>query len=214
LVEEAIELAQSWDTISPKQILGLAESDKTWARCLALGTYWEPDFLLLRIDSVGSVRLLAGVVCFPSAWSLGEKIGRPIEAIHGVVPGLNPAIGSQIQSFLTKLKPGVAWLRSNWGLSRSPELNQHPFRRLPRLDPAVRLEEIWLRLEHQALVALPKNNGVLFGIRIAMQPLSEIANDRVVAPRLARSLKSMPQEVAEYKGLAGARQRLVALLEV
>src|SRR6266404_388114 len=93
LVDEAIELAQAWDSASFERIRGCAESDKAWGCCLALGTYWEPDFLLLKINH-DSARLVGGVVCFPSFWSLEEKIGAPIEAIHGVVPGLNQGIGS------------------------------------------------------------------------------------------------------------------------
>src|SRR5712671_4954356 len=48
----------------------------------SLGSSWEPDFLVLKLDSERRMRLLAGCVCFPSSWSLTEKIGHPIEAIH------------------------------------------------------------------------------------------------------------------------------------
>jgi hypothetical protein len=178
----------------------------------SLGSLWEPDFLLLKLDSESRMRLLAGCVCFPSSWSLTEKIGHPIETIHGVVPGLNHAIGNQIHSFLSKLRPGVAWLRANWGLSRSPELNQHPQRKLPRLDADVGVEEVWLRVEHQTLVALPRTQGVLFGIRIAVHPLAALREDRLIAERLSRALRSMPEPMAQYKGIATARDQVLTLL--
>ena len=38
---------------------------------------------------------------------------------------------------LARMKPGISWERINWGLSRSPELNQHPSRKLPRLIETV-----------------------------------------------------------------------------
>src|SRR5205823_30792 len=120
--------------------------------------------------------------------------------------------GNQIHSFLSKLRPGIAWLRANWGLSRSPELNQHPHRKLPRLDGDARLDEIWLRVEHQALVSLPRTQGVLFGIRIAVHPLTAIREDRPVAERFSRALKSMPEAMAQYKNIATARDRVLALL--
>src|SRR3974390_3113664 len=44
----------------------------------SLGCLWEPDFLLLRVEPAGTVRLVAGCVCFPSSWSLEEKIGKSI----------------------------------------------------------------------------------------------------------------------------------------
>ena len=212
LLEETVELARAWGTLPADFLSGASPSGEAGALNLALGGAWEPDFLLLSIEPEGAVRLVSGCVCFPSSWSLEEKIGKEIESIHGVVPGLNQAIGPRIHSFLAKLKPGVAWLRSNWGLSRSCELNQHPGRNLPRLDETVRLEEVWLRVENQALVALPRSKGVLFGIRIAIEPFAEICNDKTLAPRLARALKTMPEPMARYKGLSRTRGRLIGLL--
>jgi len=212
LIHETIELAREWGTVPLDQLRVAPNCDDLLTPCIALGTHWEPDFLLLKVDATDSVRLMAAVVCFPSSWALEEKIGHPVETIHGVVPGLNRSIGAQIQTFLTKLKPGVAWLRSNWGLSRSAELNQHPARGLRRLDQTVQLDEVWLRVERQAIVALPRTNGVLFGIRIVTYPLADVAKSGV-GPRLARALRTMPDAVCQYKGLASARDRLIACLE-
>jgi hypothetical protein len=212
LLDETIELAREWNTLALGQVNIAPTGDDPLDRIIELGSQWEPDFLLLKVDGAGSVRLVAAVVCFPSSWALEEKMGHPVEIIHGVVPGLNRTIGAQIQNFLTRLKPGVAWLRSNWGLSRSPELNQHPTRGLPRLNQSVQIEEVWLRVEDQALVALPRTNGVLFGIRIVTQPLNEVAKS-AVAPRLAHALRTMPEAVCAYKGLVEARDKLVGWLE-
>jgi hypothetical protein len=205
LLEETIELGLA------EQVLP-GEFSSQPSNILALGSAWEPDFLFLKPDSAGQIILVGGCVCFPSSWSLAEKIGHPIETIHGVVPGRNPAIGNQIHGFLAKLRPGTAWLRANWGLTRSPELNQHPDRKLARLDSAVRLEETWLRIERQMLAALPKNRGVLFAIRIAMHPLIEIKRDVEIARGLRRALETMPEEMARYKGIATARTILISLL--
>jgi hypothetical protein len=185
---------------------------KLLSKCISLGQTWEPDFLLLKPDDAGHFRLVAACVCFPTFWSLEEKIGHPIEEIHGVVPGLNPAIGTQIHLFLSKLRPGKAWLRTNWGMTRSPEFNQHPSRKLPRLDATVNMDEVWLRVEHQALLSLPETRSVLFAIRITMHPSKELASDQALAARLARALRTMPEPIAAYKGLSTARNRLLALL--
>src|ERR1051325_8892960 len=152
LIEETAGLAESFGHVAADHCdEGLNASEQI----VELGKQWEPDFLLLRTATDGKIRLLAACVCFPSSWSLEEKIGRPIEEIHEPVPELNAAIGPQIHRFLSKLRPGPAWLRSNWGLSRSAELNQHPARKLPRLDESVKSGEVWLRGEAEALVALP-----------------------------------------------------------
>lgn len=213
LLEETIELAQSWEVSTPSLFPRPWDTTQAVDCCRRLGCALEPDFLLLKSDPERPPTLVGGAVCFPSSWSLEEKIGKPMTLIHQVVPGLNDTLGAQIDGFLNKLKPGVAWLRSNWGLSRSAELNQHPARRLRRLDDSVRADEVWLRVEHQALVALPRTSGVLFGIRIVNFGLEEIRAKQSLAARLARGLRTMPEPIAVYKGLATARERLIGLLQ-
>ena len=177
-----------------------------------LGAVLEPDFLLLSPDAAGAFRLRGGALCFPTGWALEEKLGHTLDFIHGVVPGLNPALASPIHQFLTKLKPGVAFMRDNWGLAANDELNLHPARQLPAPVLPVALERLWLRVEHQALVALPRTGGVLFGIRIALHRLDQVALDPAARAGLRRALASMPAEVAAYKRLDAVRDAVVALL--
>ena len=206
LLDEAVELAHEWNGFSPRDLT------PAWQKCLALGEFWEPDYLLLKSDTDHAIRLYGGCLCAPSSWRLNDKLGQPIEFIHGPVPGLNAHIGAAIHKFLAALKPGAASLRHNWGLSRSPELNQHPDRKLPLLDASITAEEVWLRVEHQALVALPKSGGILFGIRVVNHLLNEVKADPLAAARLGRALETMPEEMARYKNLALARGRILDLL--
>jgi len=209
LLEEFIERAQGWgfDPLLPHP------GNAPLAAMHSLGQSLEPDFLLLKPDESGAMKLLGGCVCFPSSWSLEEKMGRPLDFIHQVVPGLNEQLGQPIAQFLRRMAPDIAWLRANWGLSRSAELNQHPKRALPRLDALAKLEEVWLRVEHQALVALPKTGGVLFGIRVMVHPLAEVKRDAEAARGLRRALLTMPEPMAAYKGIAPARGALLQMLE-
>ena len=210
LVHETALLLRAEGVFDPPT--GRAMADPPLELLGKLGRSLEPDFLLLKPDDAGTFQLLAGCVCFPSSWSLAEKMGRPLEHIHDVVPALNDQLGATIRSFLGKLTPGVTWLRSNWGLSRSPELNQHPARNLPRLDATLRVDEVWLRVEHQALVRLPASNGVLFGIRIAVHRMADVMRDVEVCRRLHRAIETMPEPMARYKNLIEARPRLLAIL--
>lgn len=213
IIRETIALARKEQTLPEVDPSIASKEQPPFDLCVSLGLEWEPDFLLLRPNAQGEVRLLGGCVCFPSSWDLAEKIGHPIQFIHSVVPGLNPALGPQIHGYLTRLKPGTVWLRANWGLSRSPDLNQHPARGLPRLKDDITLDQVFLRIEHQALTALPSSGGVLFGIRIAVHNLVEIAREPALRRGLARALKSFPVEMASYKNIAVCRERLVSLLE-
>jgi hypothetical protein len=180
--------------------------------CIALGRAWEPDLLFLRTVTDSQPELVGGCVCFPSSWSFEEKVGRPLDAIHTPVPTFNAQFASPVKQLLARMKPGISWERINWGLSRTAELNQHPNRRLPRLDASVELNEVWFRIEYQSLVALPGTAGILFGIRLIIEPLSRLAQDPGFATGLSRALATIPESVATYKGLQPARRRLIDLL--
>ena len=209
LLAETLELFRDWPATRP---CAPASADVSRAACLELGRRLEPDFLLLRAEPDGAFRLRAGCVCFPSSWSLAEKMGRTLEEIHGIVPGLNAALARPISGFLAKMVPGIAWRRANWGLSRSPDLNQHPRRALARLDAAVRLDDVWLRVEHQARGALPRSGGVLFGIRVEVLALADVLRDPAAATGLRRALRTMPGPVASYKGIAPALAHILSLM--
>ncbi len=178
----------------------------------SLGGTWEPDFLLLHRDTGGRFRLCAGCVCFPSHWALDEKIGLTLEAIHAPVPTLNETFAHKIDAFLASLRPGTIWERANWGLAATPELNNHPALKLPRLTSVTPADDIWLRVERQAFRSLPANGGILFAIRLEITPLSEILQNPTLSQHLAEQLETMPPEIAAYKGLTDARASIARIL--
>lgn len=178
-----------------------------------LSLNWEPDLLLLRRDASGQFRLVAGAVCFPSAWDLREKIGKTVDAIHADVPTLNDTLGARIRSFLDRLPAGQTFERDNWGLAAHGERNAHPDRVLPRLTADATLDTTWLRLEHQAFRALPESGGLLFAIHLTVHPLCRVLQATGARDRLARQLRSMPDPIAAYKGILPARAPLVRQLE-
>ena len=135
-----------------------------------------------------------------------------MDFIHGVVPGLNTALALPIHQFLSRLKPGLAFLRDNWGVAATEELNLHPSRNLAAPDLPVALHQLWLRVEHQALMALPESRGIVFGIRIALHRLDEVA-DSPHAPSLRRALETMPAELVAYKRLDRIHRHLLNVLE-
>lgn len=183
------------------------------ASVIAWGKRLEPDFLLLMPDDAGDFRLRGGALCFPTSWALEEKLGRTLDEIHAVVPGLNAALGPPIRQFLARLRPGPAYLRSNWGFAATPELNLHPSRPRPRLAPPLDPSRLWLRVEHQALALLPRSGGIVFAIRIALHPWQELREDPALRAGVRRALATMTDELAVYKGIAAVRAELLANLE-
>jgi hypothetical protein len=197
VVREFFTLASSWGLILPGASSAWLPVEGVLRE---LGCALEPDLLFLSAGTDGKFRLQAGSLCFPTAWALVEKLGRPLDFIHGVVPGLNDALESPIHQFLSRLKPGPAFLRDNWGIAATDKLNLHPERKLPPPDMPARLDRLWLRVEHQALLALPESRGIVFGIRIVLHRLDTVVSGPH-AKGLRRALETMPREVIAYKRL-------------
>ncbi len=206
-----------WLAESPKHFSGCVPAGDagkrealTWMQSWAAES--EPDWVLLSGDLNGEPSVLAGEVVFPSSWSLPEKLGLPVSAVHAPVPGLQTEIGTAIQTFLSRIECGAAWERENWGLSADEELNHHPSRGLPGPTADARLETTWIRLERQFLTRLPQTRCLLFGIRVSHHRLDEVAALPLMSDRIARALQTMPEAVARYKGLSLARGALVTAL--
>jgi len=215
LLQATARLVREWtggdDGLPPVPAAGDAAALGDW--CAQAGRCWEPDWVVMPRGEDGVYRLAAGCVCFPSGWALEDKLGRPLEEIHDPVPGLNAALGRQIHVFLERLKPGAVWWRDNWGLSADSALNHHPSLHLRPLTADARLTATWLRYEEQLLARLPESQDLLFGIRVGRVRLAEILPYPEVTRRLAEALRSMPDDVATYKGIAPARASLLAQLD-
>lgn len=159
------------------------------------------DLVLLHRDAAGWI-VAAGCVAFPSAWSLGEKLGRPLGAVHAPVPGY--AEGTQADRLITRmldaLRPGQPVLRGNWSLHAEPVLH------LPRHtdDHAERLaatppEALWLRRERQTLARLAATGDVLFTIHTSLEPLAALDTDTRAV--LERQLAALDPAQRAYRGL-------------
>ncbi|MFO0694368.1 MAG: DUF3445 domain-containing protein [Polyangiales bacterium] len=211
LPDAGAELAETAEVLEAADLARLPSRGMPDALLRGLGGSFAPDLLVLGPRGECLV-LVAGAVCFPSSWSLEEKLGRTLPAIHAPVPGLEDSLGPAIARFLDALPVGDAYLRSNFGLAASAALDQHPLADVPRLGVGADLEEVHVRIEDQAFVRLPRTRGVLFGIRIRTFPLLALRDDRAALVGLRRALASMPEPMAAYKGLREVRAPLVERL--
>lgn len=192
-------LAEEWGHVS--------RSPDSHHDLVALARRWEPDVLLM--DST-TTNVVAGAVCMPSSWALQHAIGKPVHAVHDMVPQLNPQIGEKIDRFLYQLPPGKAFRRENWSFTRSTEYNYHPALERTKLDETIRIEEIHLRVEQQLFCAIP--GAVLMGIRIQRCPLTDLASDPEVWSHVAHKIHTMPDDVAAYKSMLSARDPMVDVM--
>ena len=195
LVDGAWEMAIKWAQVSE------AEPGRT---LLNLAQNWEADLLLVERENL---KMVAGAVCFPSSWDLREAIGKPVFEVHAVVPQLNAQVGTKVDRLLQGIQSGKSYARMNWSLTRTNELNYHPELNRKKLDETVTLEELFLRIEHQLFCEV--KGGVLMGLRIEPVPLLEISSDVDIWNGLREKIRTMPDDVAKYKGMLTAQRAIV-----
>lgn len=151
----------------------------------ALGRITQQDFCILEKRGDEHV-LTAAVLCFPASWSLEEKFGRPLLAIHKPVSEYTTGIAARVQRLFDGVQPGRPLWRFNALWYRDAELFQ-PRRSDARRDFVAQEEAPFLRSELQSILRLPQSRAVVFSIHTrilrradvlrqwAEQPLPEAA---------------------------------------
>jgi dimethylamine monooxygenase subunit A len=162
----------------------------------------QEDLCVLTRDD-GAWRLLAACVCFPSRWSLREKLGASLTDIHGPVPGFDRTLADPAATFFDRLTVARPVWRRNWTLLDTAELHlpspaarHHPFD--PDGDLGARL---WFRVERQTLRRLPGTGAIVFTIGTSVRLLGDLVlGTPGFAEALRRTLSTVDEDVAAYKG--------------
>lgn len=137
------------------------------APLVTLGRLMQADVCLMQEGASEHV-LTGAILCFPASWSLSEKIGRPLMAIHGPVPEYDPVIGRRVQRLFDAIRPDTVLFRANAHRHHDPSL-YHP--RSESDPPHVRRGPPggrYLRSERQTFRRLPDSGAVVFTIHTTM----------------------------------------------
>jgi hypothetical protein len=162
----------------------------------------------------GAYALVGAFLCFPMRWRLAEKLGRPLRAIHGPVPGFAERLGSPADRFFATIDAARPVWRANWSLTDDPALFQPHGRGKPiSVTAADAGERLFLRVERQTLRRLPASGQVLFTIRSFVKRLDEALERADQARAMAARVREMPEAVARYKNILGIREPLLAWLD-
>ncbi len=100
----------------------------------------QEDVVILSGDPGAGHPITAGLVCFPSGWSIADKIGLPIDSVHGPVPQYAEVMSRATNQLLERLKPGRPVWRMNWGVRPSGRLDQSPKQMHHVREAALRIE--------------------------------------------------------------------------
>lgn len=123
----------------------------------------QEDLCLHEKQGDGHV-LTAGVMCFPASWTLSEKVGRGLPAVHGPVDSYDENVAKRVQRLFDGIQPDRPLWRHNALRYVTPDLYQPRTENAPRDHAADDKLGRYVRSEHQALVRLPKTGAVLFAI--------------------------------------------------
>jgi len=175
----------------------------------------QEDLILMRRGENGW-RLAAASLCFPSSWSLLEKFSKPLDRIHGTVPGFGPGSrnASMIFRIFDNLNVEQPVRRFNWSIYPDDELF-HDDRAVVKRSKRDFGNSFFMRVEHQTLRKLPVSGDILFTVRIHIDPVDALLRhrDRVkICQGAVASLRMLDGEQLAYKGLSGKRDRLIERL--
>ena len=172
---------------------------------------------LCLIDGIGPSPVLnAAILCAPSRWRLREKIGRTLAGVHGPVPLYADQLSTAVDRFMGALRPGKLAERFNWSVVDDGGLFQlggkHRTERDPSITAANAAQRLFLRVERQTLIRLPRSGSVLFAIRVHSYPLRRVLAVPGAASGLDAAVRALPEVVGRYKSLPAFRDALLDCL--
>lgn len=183
------------------------------------------DFILLHREKDNDpYKVVSASFYFPSAWSPRSKLGLTMHEVHtpvkfkdpsGMDTSLNAFLGKAIDHALAGIKSDKPLWRMNMLIHGSPQL----FRStdvpeslvLPEYSDPLTVENagdrLWLRLEQQLFLRVPKTDDVLFSVRTFIYPFKSLPKEiaahvaNILRQKDKRSGMSMDNFLqSEYKG--------------
>ena len=176
----------------------------------------QEDLVVLSGDHQSGHPIIAGVVCFPSGWSIADKIGKSITETHLPVPAYASVLAEATNRLLIKLKVNRPVWRTNWGVRCSDRLDQSPkhahdlHQQLSLLNSGNIGKRCVFRVERQTLSRLPESGGILFTIHTHQCPLGAL--DVAERRKLLGVIRTCPDATLRYKGIAPMRDLVVSYL--
>lgn len=156
---------------------------------IVAGRLVQEDFCVLEKPGGADEHVLTGaILCFPSDWTLAQKMGKGLARIHLPVDRYDEGIARRVQRLFDGLRVEAPLMRENLIPRADPELFS------PRPEHARATPEgpaRYLRVERQVLVRLPVTRAVVFSIHtylVRPEALTLDQRDRLEAVR--------PQDVA------------------
>ncbi|MCB2117365.1 MAG: DUF3445 domain-containing protein [Rhodobacteraceae bacterium] len=128
---------------------------------LTLSRLIQEDICILERRGEEHV-LSAALLCFPAAWTLAEKLGRPLTRIHVPVPAYDDGIAARVQRLFDGVQAGRPLWRANLLRYDNSDLFQ-PYTEAMRRKVGAP-DSPFERSERQTVFRLPRTGAVVFAI--------------------------------------------------
>jgi hypothetical protein len=167
----------------------------------------QGDFSLLD-QRDGDLWMDAGIVTSQADWSLDFDVGMSFKEWHAPVPLAHElGVFDRALKFLLNMQQGRPVRRLNWTMTINPRLDTSPENyhkwgpERTTVTPENVGDKVHLRVELQGLWRLPRSNAIVFSIRGYLIKMRELVTVPKWGRRMPRVLKTLPPELAAYKGL-------------
>ncbi len=135
------------------------------------GRLVQEDFALLRSTEDGH-SLVGGIICFPSHWSVQEKMNRSLASMHAPVPEFDKNLTRRTERIFNHLRDDQPLIRGNTLIYTNPDLHQPATEEMNKhLAPE---EPHYVRVERQTLRRLPLSDMIVFGIHTSVLPINQL----------------------------------------
>lgn len=175
LPEHGFSVAQSHVQCPDGRSVSVDRANPLWT----IGHLLQADFCILqKPENTDEHVLTAAVLCFPSSWTLSEKLGKPLMRIHQPVPSYDPQMGTRVQRMFDMMRPEQPLWRANLLPYTNPALYQpKPENRPKEKSP----DGEYIRSERQCLLKLPRSNAIVFSIHTAIIHRSALDHEQQAA---------------------------------
>jgi len=175
----------------------------------------EDLVVLQRLD--GAWTLTAGVVCFPTHWTVTNKLGLSLAGIHEPVAHYANELRERVDRFHDRLTVDHPVWRRNWFVLPTDELFLPDREDFAYPEYTVRSIEpdgspMWIRSERQTLRRMRRTDGILFTIRVQQMPLGVLLDRRDIAARMLDTTRSWDATKRAYTSTGGVLDELIEWL--
>ena len=157
--------------------------------------------LVLMSSKNSKFYLTAASLSAPSHWSLVEKFSKSLMDLHEGVHSYKESIGQRVDEIFDKLPSERILERFNWSIYDNPKLFQ-PVNSKPNVKfTETEASKLFMRVERQTIRKLPLSDSVLFTIRVYVDPILSLLEDKRLLESLQLALENLTDPMKKYKSI-------------